>query len=150
MFDISDISVIAHSFGTYIACSYLLGFDTPPTRFDTLILTGAVVDHELDLERLKGKAAIIVNEVAPNDEWVGFAKLANFGRDELFGYAGTQGFSKRTPRLIQRSSEIFTHTNVIRRDVIAQRWMPILEANVGSVDREATQLLIEGLKTRDR
>ena len=148
MFDFRDISVIAHSLGTYIACGYLLGFDEPPTRFDTLILTGAIVNHELELERFRGKAAAIVNEVAPNDEWAEWAKTANFGRDDLFGYAGTQGFSKPTPRLLQRSSEIFTHTNVIRRDVVAQRWMPILEANVGSVKREADQIFIDGFSTK--
>jgi hypothetical protein len=51
--------------GTYIACSYLLGFDEPPTGFDTLILTGAVVDHELDLERFKGKAASMLMRSPP-------------------------------------------------------------------------------------
>jgi pimeloyl-ACP methyl ester carboxylesterase len=135
-FDLDNISVVAHSFGTYIILRYMLGFDDPPVRFDTVVLCGAIVDAKLDLERLRGRAAKIYNEVAPNDEWVAWAKRANFGQDEFFGNAGIVGFSCVTPRLVQRSAAIFTHNNVIRRDVISQRWMPVLEANVGAVRRE--------------
>jgi pimeloyl-ACP methyl ester carboxylesterase len=142
MLGISTVSVLAHSFGTYIACKYLLGFDHPPTVADTLILTGAIVDEKLDLARFAGKAACIVNEVAPNDEWAEWAKVANLGRDELLGRAGKLGFTSTDERLIQSRSEIFTHTNVIRRDVVYQRWMPILEANFGAGSREAMKLLM--------
>ena len=44
-----DISVIAHSFGTYIVMKYLLGFDVPPVCIDTLILTGSILNEELNL-----------------------------------------------------------------------------------------------------
>src|ERR1700733_2480653 len=64
MFGPRDVSLLAHSFGTYIACSYLLGFDYPPTSFDTLILTGAVLNEDMDLDKFNGKAATIVNEMA--------------------------------------------------------------------------------------
>lgn len=143
MFGPKDVSVVAHSFGTYIACSYLLGFDYPPTCFDTLILTGSVLNEELGLKQFNGKAATIVNEMAPNDEWAEWAKTANFGRDKLFGYAGTRGFSKPAPRLLQFNSGIFTHSNVIRRDRVAQRWMPVLESNIGAVRREWQQDIIK-------
>ena len=139
-FDIENISIIAHSFGTYVIVRYLLGFDDPPVQFDSLILCGAIVDHKLDLERFRGRAAMICNEVAPNDEWADWAKTANFGRDEFFGNAATLGFESLSPRLLQRSSDIFTHNNVIKRDVVVQRWMPILEANVGAVRRERHQI----------
>ncbi|MDP5279373.1 hypothetical protein Q9Q95_10610 [Sphingomonas sp. DG1-23] len=132
----SSVSVIAHSFGTYVAMNYILGFDDPPTRFDTLILTGAIIDENLELERLNGKIGHMLNEIAPNDEWVDLAKRANFSRDELFGRAGTVGFSQSSERLIQHRSEIFSHTNVIKRDIIKSRWLPTLEANLGSVDRD--------------
>jgi pimeloyl-ACP methyl ester carboxylesterase len=150
MFGPRDVSVLAHSLGTYIACSYLLGFDYPPTPFDTLILTGAIVNEEMDLDKFNGKAALIVNEMAPNDEWVEWAKTANFGRDKLFGYAGTRGFSKPTPRLLEYNSDIFTHSNVIRRDIVAQRWMPILESNIGAVRREWQQDIINKHAKRSR
>lgn len=134
------VSVIAHSFGTYIAVNYILGFDDPPTRFDTLILAGAIVDENLDLRRLYGKVGHMLNEVAPNDEWVDWAKRANLATDELFGSAGTLGFAQSSERLIQHRSAIFSHNNVIRRDVIKSRWMPTLEANFGSVDRDRVDI----------
>jgi pimeloyl-ACP methyl ester carboxylesterase len=135
-FNLANISIIAHSFGTYIVIRYLLGFDDPPVQFDSVILCGAIVDHRLDLDRFRGKAAIVCNEVAPNDEWADWAKRANFGQDEYFGNAATLGFESKSSRLIQRRADIFTHNNVIRRDVVVQRWMPILESHVGAIARE--------------
>lgn len=150
-YDAENVSVIAHSFGTYIAFNYLLGFGgVPPTSFDTLILAGAIVDHEIDLNLFEGRAANIVNEQAPNDEWVEWARRANLGQDELFGYAGTRGFSKPTARLTQTSSPIFTHNNVIRRDVVVQRWLPMCEANRGTARREATEMVLKDIKKQQR
>lgn len=138
--DTNSVSVVAHSFGTYIAVNYILGFDDPPTRFDTLILTGAIIDEELNLRRLHGKVGHMLNEIAPNDEWVGWAKRANLGQDELFGSAGTMGFRETAERLVEHRSEIFSHTNVIKRDIIKSRWIPTLQANFGSVDRDRIEL----------
>ena len=138
-FEAKNISVIAHSFGTYVICNYILGFDNPPVQFDSLIMCGAIIDETLDLDLFQGRVANILNEQAPNDEWVEWAKKANLGQDELFGYAGTRGFSKQSGRLLQKESQIFTHGNVIKRDVIIQRWLPFLEANKGSVYREQMQ-----------
>ena len=130
------VSVLAHSFGTYVVMNYVTGFDRPPVLFDTVILTGAIVDRDLDLGTLFGKVGHIINEVAPNDEWVAWAKRANLGRDELFGNAGTEGFTHEPDRLTQYVSPIFSHTNVIQRDVMVSRWMPALEANFGSAYRD--------------
>lgn len=145
-YGIGEVSVIAHSFGTYIAVNYILGFDEPPTRFDSLILCGAIIDHELDLDRFRGKAANIINEKAPNDEWVEWARKANLGQDELFGYAGTRGFTYPTARLHEPESTIFSHNNVIKSDVISQRWLPFLEANKGSVNVENWKMILESLE----
>jgi pimeloyl-ACP methyl ester carboxylesterase len=54
-FELENISIIAHSFGTYIIVRYLLGFDDPLVQFDTVILCGAIIDHKLDLERFREK-----------------------------------------------------------------------------------------------
>ena len=133
----ADLSVISHSFGTYIVAKYLTGFDQPPVSFDTWILTGAVLNRDLDLDIFEGKAAKIINEIAPNDRVVDLADKGPFGSDPLFGNAGREGFATENARLLQRESEIFTHDNVIKRDVVAQRWMPWLQANVGNAHHEA-------------
>ncbi len=141
----TDVSVIAHSFGTYVVMKYLLGFDEPPIGVDTLILTGAVIDENLDLERLYGRAGHIINEVAPNDGWVRFPPLLRF-QDDLFGQAGRQGFKQTPERLDQHRNDIFDHNNVIKRDVVVQRWMPRLEMNVGKWREDAIEKMVSRRK----
>ncbi len=49
------ISAIAHSFGTYLIGSYLLGFkDVSPVTFNTLILTGSILSENFDWESCAG------------------------------------------------------------------------------------------------
>jgi hypothetical protein len=124
-------SVIAHSFGTYVVARYLLGFDVPPVCLDTLILTGSVLSETLDIDRFKGRAFKVINEVAPNDSVVPYAPMIGLWRDPLLGDSGVRGFKKSSSLLEQRTCEVFTHNNVIRRDVVSKRWMPWLEVNVG-------------------
>jgi pimeloyl-ACP methyl ester carboxylesterase len=142
-----DISVIAHSFGTYVIAKYLLGFDIPPVSIDTLILTGSVLHEDLEIDRFEGRAFKVINEIAPNDSIVKYARPANFWRDPLIGRSGEVGFSKASNRLEQRSCDVFTHNNVIRRDVVSKRWMPWLEANVGCGRQEAFAKIVGGAKT---
>lgn len=140
------VSVLAHSFGTYVAMKYIDGWEYPPVIFDTVILTGAIISENYDFTSLNGKVAHLVNEIAPNDEWVEWAKIANLKRDPLFGGAGKNGFKYVGTRLTQHHSEIFSHTNVIKRDVIASRWLPALEANFGAAYEDAQLRLAEKIK----
>lgn len=132
----SDVAVISHSFGTFIVAKYLLGFDYPPVCFDTWILCGAVLDPDLNLDKFEGKVSKIIHEVAPNDNIVDWANRSPIGNDPLFGNAGRIGFRYKGERLEQRVCNIFSHTNVIKRDVVAQRWLPWLDANVGKVQQD--------------
>jgi len=150
------ISVIAHLFGTYIIAKYLLGFDRPPVSIDTLILTGSILSESLDIDRFKGRAFKIINEVAPNDSVVPYAPMIGLWRDALLGNSGKAGFKSASDILEQRTCDVFTHNNVIRRDVVSKRWMPWLEINVGRVgiSRRAQEKIAEllgkaGLKDFD-
>ncbi len=138
--DATSVSVLAHSFGTYVAMNYIMGFDRPPILFDTMILTGAILNENLDFTSLNGKVGHVINEIAPNDEWAEWARVVNLARDGMFGNAATSGFTYAGERLTQHQTTIFTHNNVIRRDVMVARWMPALEANAGSAYRDAIQL----------
>ena len=125
------ISVIAHSFGTYVIAKYLLGFDVPPVCLDTLILTGSVLNEDIDIARFDGRVFKIINEIAPNDSVVSYARMIGLWKDQLLGSSGEKGFNNASSILEQRKSDVFTHNNVIRRDVVLKRWMPWLEVNVG-------------------
>lgn len=124
------VSVVAHSLGTYIALSYLLGFDEPPYTFEALILTGAILDRNLDWQgKLSTKVRHVLHERAPSDPWVRHMHLLKYiARDDLMGDAGVAGFAKHASFVDERVSELFVHDDMIQPDVIAGRWLPFLGA----------------------
>jgi hypothetical protein len=132
-----EISIIAHSFGTYIIGSYIKGFinqDYPPVTFNSIILTGSILNKSFDWEQHRGySVGSVYNTIAPKDEFVKYmpeTKLKKFiGMSNDFGQAGIEGFESKTPMLTQNSFEILNHTNSIKRDIIESKWMPFLNAN---------------------
>jgi len=131
----ANISVISHSFGTLITAMYLLGFDDPPVHVDTWLLAGSILREDIDFAALEGKVASIYHEKAPNDKTVGYASLIRKFSHPLVGQSGRKGFSRQSSLLTERECDIFDHNNVIKRDVISQRWLPFLEANAGAIYR---------------
>ena len=128
----APISVIAHSFGTYILTSYINGFDEVlPVKFNSIILTGSIVNTNFDWNTCRGnKVARVRNEIAPNDQWVKWMPETKWlPLDPLFGKSGTEGFINDSEILTQPKNDIFDHNNVIKKDVITQIWMPYLNAN---------------------
>lgn len=126
------VSIIAHSFGTYIIGAYIKGFgEFPPVQFNTIILTGSILTKDLDWDSYKGcKVARVLNEIAPNDQWVKhMPKIKWLDKDPLYGDSGVVGFTKKSNILKERKNNIFDHNNVIRKDVIEKFWLPFLMAN---------------------
>ncbi|MCL2650771.1 MAG: hypothetical protein FWD60_07080 [Candidatus Azobacteroides sp.] len=140
----NKISIIAHSFGSYIIGAYLTGFDNeecPPVCFNSIILTGSILNPEFDWEKYRGlSVGKVYNTIAPNDEYVKFLPNADWkkliGMSKLFGRSGVEGFNNESPMLEQRSNEIFTHTNTIKRDILETKWLPFLNANKNALDFE--------------
>ena len=133
----NNVSIIAHSFGTYIVGAYLTGFDEkefPPVSFNSIILTGAILNPSFEWEKYRGfSIGKVYNMIAPNDEYVRFMPNADWkkmlGMSTLFGKSGVEGFSTETSMLVQSRNDIFTHNNTIKRDIIETKWMPFLNAN---------------------
>ena len=132
------ISVIAHSFGTYIVGAYLKGFEgKPPVKFESIILTGSILNENYDWSYLDTSSHIgsVRNEIAPNDQWVKWMPDSDWlPKDPLFGQAGVGGFNSTSEYLDQNSCAIYDHNNVIKRDVALQYWLPYLKANKGLAD----------------
>jgi hypothetical protein len=148
------ISIIAHSFGTYIIAKYIIGFDILPISLNSIILTGSILDNKFDWNEHKGlKVLKVLNEIAPNDQWVKWMPKDFFKKllmvDSLFGQSGVNGFQIKSDILSQPSNDIFTHNNVIKRDVIEQRWMPYLNANILIHEHEKQKALIEYVKKKN-
>ncbi len=144
------ISIIAHSFGTYIIASYLDGFDNekeyPPVVFNSIILTGSILNTNFDWEKYRGiSVGSVYNMIAPNDEYVKYMPETDLkkyiGMSDIFGVAGKEGFDSKTSILMQSTNNIFNHSNTIKRDVIESKWMPFLNANINSYEREMFEYL---------
>ena len=141
-----NISVIAHSFGTYILARYITGFDEfLPIRLNTAILTGSILNPEFDWEAHRGvRIARVLNEVAPNDQLVKhMPKLKWIHPDPLYGNSGVTGFAKECDIVDQMSNDIFDHNNVIKRDVIERHWMPFLMANRDAHTIESNRYILQ-------
>jgi len=143
----ADISVISHSFGTLISAMYFFGFDDPPVHIDTWLLTGAILREDIDFATLEGKVANIYHEKAPNDKVVGYSTLIKNLAHPLVGQSGKKGFTRQSPLLTERECDIFDHNNVIKRDIIAQRWLPFLEANAGAIARINMKEILNDVRT---
>lgn len=134
LYDLSEkypfpVSVIAHSFGTYILASYLNGFgERLPVSFNSIILTGSIIATSFPWDNWRDKGVgRVLNEIAPNDGVVKHVpKLDWLVKEPLYGTSGIDGFSAKSDILFQRTTAIFNHNNVIRRDIIEQHWMPFL------------------------
>lgn len=90
MYPDAEMSIIAHSFGTYTLANILQNeIDFPKCR---IILLGSIVREDFPFlglsDRYKGK---ILNEVGARDPWPVMAESTTTG----YGYSGTFGF--RTP-----------------------------------------------------
>ncbi len=136
------VSIIAHSFGTYIIGAYISGFEEfLPVQLNTIILTGSILTKEFDWDAFKGcKVARVLNEIAPNDQWVQhMPKVKWFDKDPLYGNSGVVGFSKKSDILKERKSNIFNHNNVIKKDIIDKFWLPFLMANKDAYHFEGAQ-----------
>jgi O-acetyl-ADP-ribose deacetylase (regulator of RNase III)/pimeloyl-ACP methyl ester carboxylesterase len=93
--NIERVSIIAHSFGTWIVAHILI---THPVKFHRVILCGSVLDTRYDWGQVHKKieaAAFadapnvkIVNDCGTRDVWPIFAKFATWG----YGVAGRWGF----------------------------------------------------------
>jgi hypothetical protein len=114
------ISIIAHSFGTYVV-SHLMdeGFDR---KFHRIIFCGSVVPDRFRFERFQHLfSAPIINEVGTRDRWPAIAESVTAG----YGSAGTYGF--RRPLLYDRWHNGAGHGYFLNADFCQKFWIPFLK-----------------------
>jgi hypothetical protein len=144
------ISVLCHSFGTYIITKYIEGFasvdDFLPIQINTLILTGSIIRPDYDWNRhIPCRIGRVLNIVAGGDDAVKYMPKTDWktliGMDSLFGQGAIDGIINESDKVENRKLEILTHTNIFKDDVIEQLFLPYLNANNGIANREATQYI---------
>lgn len=113
------ISVIAHSFGTYIIANIIRHeFDF---RFNRVVFCGSVVPSQFPFQQMSDRfEAPILNEVGTADIWPAMAESVTWG----YGSAGSFGFKRPLTR--DRWHKGGRHGYFLRDDFCVKYWVPFL------------------------
>ena len=145
------ISIIAHSFGTYITAKYLLVAKDLIPDIDAIIFCGSIVNANFDWDSIFDRVAVgsVLNTISEMDEWVKFMPEGGvplLAKDALFGQGGYTGFASRHANLKQISSKLLSHNNIFKPDVILGQWLPFLRLARGSHYRRKMELHVNKVK----
>jgi hypothetical protein len=115
----ADISIVAHSFGTYIVSSILRReFDLSLRR---IIFCSSVVHYDFPFEQINRRFdAPILNDVGTVDPWPALAESVTAG----YGSAGTYGF--RRPGIRDRFHNKAGHGYFLNAEFCRRYWLPFL------------------------
>jgi hypothetical protein len=124
---IKRVSVIAHSFGTYIVGEILKS--APPIKLHRLMLCGSILPSSFDwnahaarIDPLPDRTTqFVVNDCGWKDIWPVFAESSTWG----YGSAGRFGF--QTPWVEDRH-HAFGHSDFFADEFVRQFWLPLLAA----------------------
>jgi O-acetyl-ADP-ribose deacetylase (regulator of RNase III) len=124
--NIEQVSIIAHSFGTWIVGHILT---THNVRFHRVILCGSVLDTGFDWGQVHEKINAppfanapnvkIVNDCGTRDVWPIFAKFATWG----YGVAGRWGFQHA---LVKDRFHAVDHGGFFQPGFATTNWVPVL------------------------
>ncbi|MFJ2449487.1 hypothetical protein [Pseudomonas sp. NPDC087626] len=119
---LAKISVIAHSFGTYIISKILE--NNPDIRFEKIITCGSVISRNYNWTKHApfAHSTDIINDVGVRDVWPVIANCVTLG----YGSSGNQGF--RTASATDRYFN-YGHSDFFepQHDHILKYWRPIFE-----------------------
>lgn len=126
-----SISIVAHSFGSYIIGKYLSEAKDLVETFGGIVLAGSILHTEFDWPGFleKQEVNMVMNTRSTNDEWVSMLPdggIKYLGEDPLMGSAAVNGFKKQHARLVERESGLLKHSNIFESDVITRLWLPFL------------------------
>jgi O-acetyl-ADP-ribose deacetylase (regulator of RNase III) len=125
--NIERVSIIAHSFGTWIVGHILA---THTVKFHRVILCGSVLDTDYDWNRVHQKIQApvfadapnvkVVNDCGTRDFWPIFAKFATWG----YGVAGRWGFQHALVK--DRFHHPLKHSGFFEPGFATEHWVPVL------------------------
>lgn len=126
-YELPYISIVAHSFGTYITAKYIDGFKSEsflPVRLENVVLTGSIINPDYDWNRLiPDKVGRVLNIQAESDEAVRFMPKGNWKRwlmmDKLCGRSAIVGFKHTSANVVNRPIELLGHSNIFKTDIIS-------------------------------
>ncbi len=114
----ADISVVAHSFGTYILTNILA--TEPGLKLHRILLCGAIVDTDYDWSAVEQRiCAPVINDIGRWDYYPSLAKSWSWG----FGDSGCIGFQNSLVR--DRYFE-YGHSDFLNVKHMQKYWLPYL------------------------
>lgn len=119
------VSVIAHSFGSYIVAEAMRKF--PQITFDRIILCGSIVPVNYDWDVVitnRGQAKEVLNQYGKQDIWVRVAEWAVASA----GPSGYKGFKKRAGGAVfEQEFTDYSHSEYFFDGNFRDNWVPFLQ-----------------------
>jgi hypothetical protein len=115
-FQDGQISVLAHSFGTYLTGNLL---SSSEFSFDRIVFCGSVLRSDFDFDSARGRFKGIVNEIGCRDIWPALA--ARISRS--YGPTGSFGFN-RGNFVEDRKHAKYGHNHFLNREFCERFWIP--------------------------
>lgn len=139
-YEVTDFSVLCHSFGTYIISQYLDGFRNhgcAPVCFDSIVLTGGIIKSDFDWQGLNpNMVGRVLNVMSLNDSDVKMMPDSSYkkyiGMSSDFGKCGLEKIENQQI-VSNKEFNIFTHSNILKDDFLETIFLPFINANVGIV-----------------
>lgn len=114
----ADISIVAHSFGTYIVSKILA--TCTEIIFHRILLCGAIVDSDYDWSAVSNRfKEPVVNDIGRKDIWPSMAKSWSWG----FGNSGCIGFQNS---LVRDRHFTHGHSGFLNVRHMQKFWIPYL------------------------
>lgn len=115
----ASISIIAHSFGTYILSKLL--YPDQGLRFKKIVLCGSIISGSYAWENVQGRPSrnFILNDVGTRDVWPAFAETFTWG----YGSSGTFGFKNHA---LQDRFHDLTHSDFFEELWVKKYWISFI------------------------
>ncbi|MCA1363689.1 hypothetical protein I6F14_25310 [Bradyrhizobium sp. IC3069] len=130
----ADLSILAHSFGTFITGRLILNEEH---NFSRIVLCGSILPIEFEFASAASRFSEIVNEVGSSDIWP--AAAAKLGR--RYGPTGSFGFNR--PFVRDRRHAKFGHSSFLNAEFCKRFWVPYFcDGEVDAGDADASPSLL--------
>ncbi len=131
--DASRVSIIAHSFGTYLVAAILR--EQFILRIHRVIFCGSVVRFNFPWEQIEGRYEWpVMNDVGTADPWPAIAESVTTG----YGSTGTYGFNR--PPVLDRYHNDKDHSYFLNADFCRKYWIPFLLDGTAFFNENADKL----------
>jgi hypothetical protein len=138
----ADVSIIAHSFGTFVVTRILK--EQFALELNRLLLCGSVVRYDFPFEQIQNRfTPPLVNDVGTADPWPAMAESLTTG----YGSAGTFGFNR--PGVRDRYHNGKSHGYFLNGGFARTYWAPFLRDGTvvgGDVDAQVPPLWVRLLQ----